>query len=678
MSSQANPNALIYESSPYLLQHAHNPVHWVAWSEEAFQKAKKENKPVLVSIGYSSCHWCHVMEHESFEDTSIAQIMNENFICIKVDREERPDVDQIYMEALQSMGLGGGWPLNVFVTADKKPFYGGTYFPPKKWITLLQNIAHQYEHQPNKIVESAEKLTQYLQTSDVKKYGLKDTTLVPSPQDLDKLYPLFASRFDTQKGGMDKEPKFPMPSIYEYLLTFYQLKSHQGAAEHVKLTLDEMAAGGIYDQLGGGFARYSTDADWFAPHFEKMLYDNGQLLSLYSHAYALFKSPRYLSVIDETIHFLQKEMMSSEFAFYAALDADSEGEEGKFYTWEYDEILYLLQEDTDLFVDYYGIKIGGNWEATNILHTTPKKETIFLKNHKLTSTELAKKIAEWKSILLPIREKRIYPGLDDKALASWNALTLRGIIDAYKATLNEGYLALAEKNAEFIVNNLLENGRLHHTYKNGQATLHAHLDDYSATINAFTALYQVTFDEKWIKLADSLANYTVQHFYDAKESLFYYSDTTGEPLIARKKEIFDNVIPSSNSMMAEALHVLHLYTGNKKHEDISTKMIGRIYPLLFKEPSFMANWARIFAYKLNPTAEIIIVGPGAVKAAQNLNVMFLPNVIIAASIQPSKYSTLPILKNRTAIQGKLTYYVCYNQSCQLPVHTLKEALNLLK
>ncbi len=676
MHTEDFTNELIHETSPYLLQHAHNPVDWYPWNEEALKKAKEEDKPILVSIGYSSCHWCHVMEKESFENEEIAEVMNKNFICIKIDREERPDLDQIYMEAVQLMGGHGGWPLNVFLTSDSKPFYGGTYFPAEKWKVLLQRIGEAYQgEKKTELLESAQKVTEAINNSEIKKYNLFPDTAQCTIEKLEKSFRSVTDRSDYQLGGMDKAPKFPMPSIYFFLNRYYQLSGDKNALHLSELTLKEMAKGGIYDQIGGGFSRYSTDSQWFAPHFEKMLYDNGQLVSLYSEAYQITQNVIYKEVVYETIEWLKREMTHAEGGFYSALDADSEGEEGKFYVWTYEELSNILEpNDLEVFVRYYNVKKNGNWEHGNNILYKRKSDEEFARKFEGNPKILKEKVKLWKSKLLKERDKKERPGLDDKVLLSWNALMLKGLVDAYRAFDDEDILKLALKNAEFIEKELNKE-KLYHTYKDGKATLDAYLDDYATLVDAYLNLYQATFDEKWLEKSKKLADYSIAHFYDESENMFYYTSDEGEELIARKKELFDNVIPSSNSIMAINLHFLGLYFHEEAYAKISQDMLGRVHNIISQDGAYLSNWASLYSLNVSPTAEIAIVGPDVQNIRKEFDQEYLPNAVFAGTKTKSE---LELLQNREAIDGKTTIYVCFNRTCQLPVHSVKEALKLIQ
>ncbi|PRY04962.1 hypothetical protein CLV24_13240 [Pontibacter ummariensis] len=677
MGENKHTNRLIQESSPYLLQHAHNPVDWYPWGEEALQKAKQEDKPIIVSIGYAACHWCHVMEHQSFEHEAIAAVMNEHFVCIKVDREERPDVDAVYMDALHAMGLQGGWPLNVFLTPEAKPFYGGTYFQPQQWVSLLKNIAEAYQKNREKLDQSAEQFVQHLNRSELDKYGLGQRNFLVREDDFKLMGYNFSTRFDKKLGGMGQAPKFPMPTNYLFLLRYYSQTGDQTALNHLNLTLREMAFGGIYDQIGGGFARYSVDDAWLVPHFEKMLYDNGQLISLYAEAYQATRETLYHDVVYETIGFVARELMSGEGGFYSSLDADSEGEEGRFYTFTREELQAILGAEEPLFSKYYHVTAAGNFEhGRNILHRRSTDEA-FAEENELEVDVLEDMVQSWKEKLMEVRAQRVRPGLDDKILTSWNALMLKGLADAYHVFGNKHFLELALQNARFILARLKEGEKLYHNYKEGKATIDGFLEDYALLARAFTRLYEVTFDEQWLQEAKALVDYSLENFFDEAEGMFFFTDKRSEKLIARKKEIIDNVVPASNSVMATNLHFLGLSYDEEKYSSLSDEMLAKVKDLLVKEPSHLSNWASLYFYKLTPTAEVAIVGPAAPEMRAELSAFYLPNMLLLGS-ETGEGSQIPLLEDKVAIQGQTTVYVCYNKTCQLPVHTAADALKQLK
>jgi uncharacterized protein len=651
-------NNLANETSPYLLQHAHNPVDWYAWGQDALDKALSENKPILVSIGYSACHWCHVMERESFENETVAEVMNEFFVNIKIDREERPDIDAIYMDAVQAMGIRGGWPLNVFLMPDGKPFYGGTYFPKHKWIDVLNAVNEGFENKQDALQESAEGFTQNMLISESEKYGLNDDENDYSVEDLNTMYQKIAFSFDNEWGGVGGSPKFPMPSVYQFLLRYYEISKNPAALNHINLSLQKIASGGIYDQLKGGFSRYSVDAEWFAPHFEKMLYDNGQLLSIYSEAYLLTKNEQFKEVVYETINWVKTEMTSQDGGFYSALDADSEGVEGKFYTWTFAEIQAILGADAKDFCKAYQITEHGNWEeGVNILW---KKDGF-----------LNEKFASQIEKLMLVRAKRIRPGLDDKILCSWNGLMLRGLVDAYRVFGEKDFLDLALENAQFIADVFVQGEELYHSFKNGKLKILGFLEDYASVIDAFTALYQVTFDENWLHLAELLTIHTYKNFYDQTDHFFFFTDNDAEDLIARKKEIFDNVVSSSNSMMARNYYTLGVLLDREDFVKLSQKMLSKMRKLLITNIDYLTNWGCLVAQNVSPTIEIAIVGEKYQEFRAELELYFKTNKVICGT---KEWSDLPLLENRTAPEGETLIFICQNKTCQLPVKSVAEAV----
>ena len=674
MQQDRKPNKLIASSSPYLLQHAYNPVDWNPWSEEAFARARNEDKPVLISIGYSACHWCHVMEHESFENDRIAEIMNSHFICIKVDREERPDVDSIYMDAIHALGINGGWPLNVFTTPEQKPFYGGTYFPAERWEQLLLNISSAWKNDKDNLLESAEALTEAISNSE----SLKLTSagkISPDIKGLEAIAAGLKSQFDRSYGGITGAPKFPMPSIWHFLLRAGNLINDKEILAQVELTLDSMSAGGIYDQLGGGFSRYSVDERWFAPHFEKMLYDNAQMLSLYSDAWRFFKKDNYKQTVYGITDFLLRELQSPETAFYSALDADSEGAEGKFYVWSYDEIKSTAGEDAGIFIDYYNISKHGNWEhGNNILYRETSSDTA-AERFDINESDLTGRLNRVKQKLLAARSERIRPGLDDKILAGWNGLVLKGFCDAYTAFNDDLFLLAAVKNASFIKDTMIHDSKLYRSYKDGRVYTDGCLEDYALVIQGFIALYQAGFDETWLLDADKLCRYVIENFSDRENSLLYFTDINSEKLITRKKEIFDNVIPSSNSVMAMNFYLIGRLLSNREYIDISDRMLYEISALLDSGIQFMSNWAGLYFYKSHPTAEIAICGSELINIKLELEKEWIPNKITAGSTGPS---SLPLLNNRFPGHGRTKIYVCSDNTCELPSDTVSEVLSRIK
>jgi uncharacterized protein len=669
-------NRLLQSQSPYLLQHAHNPVDWYPWGPEALNKAEVENKPILVSIGYSACHWCHVMERESFEDQITADLMNEHFICIKIDREERPDLDNIYMDAVQAMGLQGGWPLNVFLMPNQKPFYGGTYFPNPKWKQLLNSISDAFAKHEDQLAESAEGFGRSLSRKETEKYGIQAEKGDLDPDELTEIITKLSAQFDPEWGGMNRIPKFPMPAIWHFVLDYALLAKNEDLKEKVFFTLRKIGMGGIYDHLRGGFARYSVDGEWFAPHFEKMLYDNGQLLELYAKAFQASGDSFFLEKVKETTEWLINEMHQEEGGFHAAQDADSEGVEGKFYTWTYEELQSLVPDEMPWLSKLYNLKPQGNWEeGVNILFQTEAYSELVAAFH-LSETELSDKLKEVKTKLLGVRNLRIFPGKDDKILAGWNGLMSAGLIQAYSATGEKPLLDLAIRNLEFIQNKMVIHGILHRSYKNGQAYTPGFMEDYAAVIRASLMAFEVSGTAQWLNFAKELADFCLAQFFDESDGFFYFNNPTAEKLIANKKELFDNVIPASNSIMARNLHRLSLLTYEEKYGQIAQHMLGGMKELISRDPGFLSNWANFYLESLVPTAEIAIVGKGAEKLAQSLQKACLPNIVLAWSEVATE--TAPILQGKTPDPtGNALIYVCFDRACRRPVDTLEEALTQL-
>ncbi|WP_026947491.1 thioredoxin domain-containing protein [Algoriphagus marincola] len=668
------PNRLANSQSPYLLQHANNPVDWFPWGPEALEKAKKENKPILVSIGYSACHWCHVMEHESFEDELTAELMNEHFVCIKIDREERPDLDNIYMDAVQAMGLQGGWPLNVFLMPNQKPFYGGTYFKNEQWTRLLANIADAFKKHEDQLAESAEGFGRSLSRSEIEKYVIKESEEDFSADDLSEVITKLSAQFDKEWGGMNRIPKFPMPAIWDFALDYAITSKRDELKEAVFFTLKKIGMGGIYDHLRGGFARYSVDGEWFAPHFEKMLYDNGQLLKLFAKAYQVSGDPFFLEKVNETVDWLEAEMLTSEGGFEAAQDADSEGVEGKFYTWRYSELEKLVGDEMPWLRKLYNLKIHGNWEdGVNILFQTSSYREV-AEEFNMSEAELLEKLKAIKTTLLENRNQRIFPGKDDKILAGWNGLMSTGLIQAYIATGERRMLDLALNNLKFIQEKLMVDGVLFRSYKNGQAYTPGFLEDYAAVIEAALKAFEVSGKSDLLDFARTLTNFSLENFYDEKEGFFYFNNPKAEKLIANKKELFDNVIPASNSIMARNLHRLALFTYEKKYGEFAEAMLRKMKELILKEPGFLCNWASLLLETVVPTAEIGIVGKGAESLALELLEKQPSNIALAWSEKSTE--TAPILKGKTPDStGNALIYVCFDHACRRPVSRVDEALS---
>ena len=667
-SNMNSENELGASSSPYLQQHAKNPVHWKEWSNQTLAKALAEDKPILVSIGYSSCHWCHVMEKESFEDTAVARIMNENFINIKVDREERPDVDQIYMDAVQTMGLRGGWPLNVFLTPEQKPFYGGTYFPRDGWVNLLNTISETFESNRAKIDESAETFTENLRLNETVKYKLEGTEHRLTSAESDSAYKLLAQKFDPVDGGIKKSPKFPMPSVWQYLASYYQSTGNDQALSHLSFTLDRIWKGGIYDHVGGGFARYSTDEEWHVPHFEKMLYDNGQLLSLYANGYKLTQKDAYKKIIKETIGWLTREMLDQSNGFYAALDADSEGEEGKFYVWQAEEIRKIATEEQyPLIAEYFDVSDNGNWEGSNVLRVVADEDDLIAK-YELDKPAFESLMVNFKNKALAQREERERPGLDNKIIAGWNGLTLSGLLDSYQALQDSSILSLAKQNASFIKSSLVQNGKLN---RFPNKDMEGFLEDYAAVIQSFIKYYETTLDQEYLDIANRLMLRVEDQFYDQSENLYYFTSDEAQDLIARKKELFDNVIPSSNSMMAWNLVHLGTHFYNDDLVNKGKSILAQVKDLLLQEPEYLSNWALLSVELSQPFAEIVVVGPEAESFVEEINRHYLPNKIVTGTVVPTDRAPFTA---KTMMNDRTTVYVCFDKACQRPVNSVQEAL----
>ena len=662
-------NELIHESSPYLLQHAHNPVNWYPWGDAALQKAAEENKMLIISIGYAACHWCHVMEHESFEDDEVAKIMNENFICIKVDREERPDVDQVYMNAAQLITGRGGWPLNAMALADGRPFYAGTYFPKDKWINMLAYFVDMQKNKPEALEKSAEQVTKGIHATE--HVTFKNNEKIFSLTDLDKQFETWKPNIDFTRGGENRAPKFPMPSAWAYLLHYYYLSKNEDALNALTVTLDNMAMGGIYDHLHGGFARYSTDANWHVPHFEKMLYDNAQLVTLYAEAYQATKKALYKKAVYETLDFVKDELTSSDGAFYASLDADSEGVEGKFYVWTKEEIHAVLKDDAEIFSAYYNLTTAGNWEHGNSILLRNETDEIVADRFNISVNELSRKIDDCKVKLMKIRNSRVKPGLDDKILSSWNALMITGYTKAYRVFGEEKFLEAAITNAEFLLQNAIAaNGEMTRNYKNGKATINALLDDYAFTIAAFIELYQATFEEQWLTEADKLTVYALEHFFDNESKMFFYTHNRYSNLIARKMELSDNVIPSSNSEMTKNLFLLGHFLNKQDYISKAKQMLINVEADVQRNIYFYANWGMVQALFTSPLYEVAIVGDDFADKRKQFDEHYLPNAILLGGNTTGK---LVLLENKLT-DGKTMIYVCRDKSCELPVVGVEKAL----
>ena len=670
-------NNLINETSPYLLQHAYNPVDWNPWNKQNLEKAKKENKLVVISIGYSSCHWCHVMEKESFEDSLVASIMNEKYISIKVDREERPDVDQVYMNAVQLMTGSGGWPLNVITLPDGRPIWGGTYFSKDQWISALTQISDLYNKEPERFINYATTLEKGIKSLDI--ITTNDNQELASI-DLDKHIGSLVNKIDKKNGGFSGAPKFMMPNNIHFLLRSAYQNNDKETLKLVNLTLEKMAYGGVYDQIGGGFSRYSTDEKWHIPHFEKMLYDNAQLISLYSDAYLITNDELYKNVVYETINFVLKELTNSNGGFYSSIDADSKSLDGKenegaYYVWKEDELKKLLKDEFIVFSDYYNINKYGYWEDDNYVLIKNKSDAAFAKAHNLSKEELSKKIGAWKKIIIKARDKRSMPNIDDKILTSWNGLMINAFIDAYRVFKDKDFLDVASSSAEFIIKNMKKtDGGLYHSHKDGKSKINGYLEDYAASIQAFLNLYENTLDEKWLNTSNDLMKYTYKNFFNAETNMFYFTSKLDDKLISRTVEFRDNVIPSSNSIMANNLFKLSHYFDNKKYLNSSQQMVNNIKDQIELYPGGFSNWMNLILNINKNFYEIAVVGNKAIEKIKELNENYLPNKIIIGSLESNP---LPLLKNRF-VEGETYIYVCVNKACKMPVKTVKEALKLIE
>ncbi|WP_349677758.1 MULTISPECIES: thioredoxin domain-containing protein [unclassified Flavobacterium] len=667
-------NQLSQESSPYLLQHANNPVHWKAWNANSLAQAKDENKLIIVSIGYSACHWCHVMEHESFEDQEVADVMNANFISIKVDREERPDVDAVYMKAVQILTGRGGWPLNIVTLPDGRPVWGGTYFRKQQWINALDQLQELYQSAPEKMIGYAENLHQGIQSLGIVQNEKPETSI--DQNQIATLVEKWKHSFDWDFGGMASSPKFMMPNNYHFLMRFGHQKKENKLLEFVNLTLTKMAFGGVFDTIDGGFSRYSVDNKWHVPHFEKMLYDNGQLVSLYSDAYKLTQNPLYKEVIEKTLSFVERELMNPEGGFYCALDADSLNtenhlEEGAFYVWKIPELKTIIGEDFDLFSQVFNINTFGLWEDGNYVLIQNQSLEEITKHNKLKVSEIEKRKKTWERLLYIEREKRHKPRLDDKCLTSWNAIMLKGFVDAYKALQDKKYIELALQNADFIIGNLWSNeGNLFHNYKNKKSTINGYLEDYCFVIAAFISLYEVTFDEKWLQYAKQLTDYSFEHFYDEKTGFFAFTSNMDEALITSHFETEDNVIPASNSVTAKNLFQLSIYFNNSYYEKICNQMLQNILPSV-EYPSAYSNWMDLALSYSEENKELAICGDLALEYCSKINGVYLPNVVLAGT---EKVSNLPFLKDRFN-DDETFFYLCQNKTCLIPSSDFQQILS---
>lgn len=667
-------NKLAQASSPYLQEHADNPVDWYEWGSEAMEKAKKEDKPLIISIGYAACHWCHVMEEESFMDSSVAAVMNKNYVSIKVDREQRPDIDKIYMDAAQLLNGSGGWPLNVIALPDGRPFFAGTYFPPEQWKEVLKKIAANYEEDKNQLVKTAEALTHGIKTHNSLDSLKVESTHIKEEDYVALLQP-WKKNWDERRGGYKGGQKFPLPVSWEALLEYYYLTQNEEVLKFVNTTLEKMAGGGIYDQVGGGFSRYTTDSKWNVPHFEKMLYDNAQLISLYSTLYKITGKKEYANVVEESIDFVEEELSQGEGGYFSSMNADSEGEEGKYYVWTQDELNKILSKEEALLVsDFYNVTSYGNWEnGKNVLYRNSSiKEYAEKKNLDVLNTK--KTLISALDKLKAERKKRIKPSIDHKILTAWNALMIDAYLDAYTALGDEHYLKNALQTASFLEDKMISpNYGLYRNHNDDTMRMvFGFLDDYAYLTSAYIHIYQVNFDKKWLDLANNLTQKAVEKFADAKNGMFYYSADHENELISRSFEIDDNVLPSSNSVMAKNLYFLGELTENKEFLRRSELMIQSMKKKVMEQPFLYANWSRLMGIKAFGTYEVAIMGEKAIKKNLDMQKEYLPTSLFMGGT----LENLPLLEAKL-VPEKTLIYVCQNKTCKYPVSEVKEAIDLI-
>lgn len=664
-------NSLINSKSPYLLQHADNPVNWRSWSEDIFHEAKRDNKMLFISIGYAACHWCHVMERESFMNEEIAEILNDYFIPVKVDREERPDVDQIYMNAVQLINRQGGWPLSCFALPDGTPFFGGTYFPPDEFQGILQSLAATWLKEKQRILDAAKQVNEGLVKTDIIQSSTKKDT--PSEDFLHEYVNSWTFQFDSYWGGNTGAPKFPLPASLDFLLSYGVTFNNKEVLDHVKLTIQKITEGGIFDHVGGGFARYATDKKWHVPHFEKMLYDNGQLLTLLSNVYRHEQNQEIAHSVYKTIDFLKTEMQDANHGFYSSLDADSEHEEGKYYVWTKKEIEDALGSGAELFCDYFNVTEAGNWEnGKNILIKTKTPGKVFQK-HNTEPKQGVETIRDSQEKLKTIRSKREKPALDNKQLASWNALTIEGLVNAFQTFQEEEWLEMAKKAGNFLKTHALDENRLYRNCRKDQYAIPGFLEDYAFTIRAMTGLFMTTAEEHWLQTARDLLRYAIDNFKDTDSAMFFQTEAKDAPIGMRKMEIMDNVIPSANSVMAENLLKIAVIDENSNYREQASQMIQDIKPKLQHNGPFFAHWMRVYMQLVHPPYEIAVSGPEAETKIRELQKYYLPDIVQAWSNQPSD---LPLLKNRYS-EEKTRIFVCRNYTCDEPCEKVSEALDKL-
>ena len=669
-------NNLINESSPYLLQHAKNPVNWNPWDKKYLNIAEKQNKLVIISIGYASCHWCHVMERESFQDSAVAKLMNEKFISLKVDREERPDIDQVYMNAIQLMTGSGGWPLNVIALPDGRPIWGGTYFSKEQWLSALNQISVIYEKEPEKFTSYADKVQEGINSLNIVDPAIDDFESI----DLLKYSEKLIDSIDLKFGGFNGAPKFMMPNNLDFLLRYSVQENNLKAKNIILESLEKIAYGGIFDHIEGGFSRYSTDEKWHIPHFEKMLYDNAQLMSLYSKGFKVSNKKHFKKVVYKIHEYINAEMKDNSGGFYSSLDADSKIDEnnyveGAYYSWSFSELKNLINEDFDLFSKYYNVNDYGYWkEEDKYVLINNVSDTEFISEYNLTEEVFDEKLSNWVSILKEAKKNKKKPSLDYKIVTSWNGLMISGYVDAYKAFNDEIFLNEAIESAEFIYKSLSKNdGGLFHNYVNGKSKVNGYLEDYATIIQASLDLYEITLNQKWIERALKLSEYVIKNFSNDESALFYFTSKKDEELITRTIEFRDNVIPSSNSIMAKNLFKLYHYFDKQEYFDLSKKMALSVTSEFEVYPSGYSNWFDLIYNLKSNFYEVAIVGENAIEKATELNKKYLPNKLVIGS---STSNDLPLLQNRF-INGKTLIYVCVNKACKIPTENLDESISMI-
>ncbi|HEY5543550.1 MAG TPA: thioredoxin domain-containing protein [Candidatus Binatia bacterium] len=678
-------NRLSRETSPYLLQHAHNPVDWYPWGDEAFEKAKSENKPILLSIGYSACHWCHVMEHESFENEKIAALMNELFVNIKVDREERPDLDEIYMNAVQMLTGRGGWPMTMFLTPDRKPFYGGTYFPPEDrqgmpgFPRILMGVSQAYRERPEDVQKSVSQILTALQ----RMAESQETSKNLSPAVVAAGAENIARAYDSDNGGLGQAPKFPNAGVYELFLRHYSHSKNERFLEMVIHTLTKMGQGGIYDHLGGGFHRYSVDAKWLVPHFEKMLYDNAQLVRIYANAYTISREPLFKSIVEETVGYLFREMLDPKGGFYSTQDADSEGEEGKFFVWTAEEINRVIGEsEGEIFCRMYDVGEPGNFEGKSILHpilTVDQAGKLFRKEPR----DIEAIVARAKEKLFAEREKRVKPFRDEKIITAWNGLMLSGLAEAIKLSENPAWIDAAARTVEFIFSDMARGGLLLHTHKDGQSKLLGYLDDYAFLAVGLLDLYEAVLDRTYLDRAIQLTDVLLREFWDERDGGFFFTGKSHEPLISRAKPVFDASIPSGNAMATQLLLRLHHLTGDDRYRTPTEKILRSYYDAMESQPFGFAHMLCVLDFYLQGAKEIVIVGnlaeSGVKELIAQVNATYLPNKVLQLARPGTALAAIsPLLQGKSQVDGKPTAYVCQNFTCSPPVTSRNELQVLLE